>query len=108
MTDKFLFIILVVTFLNATLSGCVLLVVPGAALIGHTIQKNNAEYDNIIVNFGYKYKEYYSNLMKTNKENEALGKPKEEIIEFSDWIETQAKSVKEKKAVTRYKRIKNN
>ena len=91
--------------LTSTLSGCFLLVIPGAALIGHTIQKSNQEYDDIIVNMGYKYKIYYDDMIKTNKENVSLGKPQEKILQFTDWMDTQVKNERERKAVARYKRI---
>ena len=91
------------------LSGCVaLLAIPGAGIFAHVVQKSNEDYDNIIVNFGYKYKQYYEDMEQFNKEREAQGKAKEQILSFEQWIETQAKTEKERKAVERYKRIHSN
>lgn len=88
------------------LSGCAaLLIIPGGALLGHTIQKSNEEYDNIIVNMGYKYKQYYEEMESKNKEREVKGEQKEQILTFEQWIETEAKTDKERKAVERYKKI---
>jgi len=81
------------------------LLFPAGGLIAHTVQKSNDDYDNIIVNMGYKYKQYYKDMEATNKEKESQGKPKEVILAFEQWIETQAKTEKEIKAVARYKRI---
>lgn len=91
------------------LSGCAaLLIFPGGGILAHTIQKSNEDYDNIIVNFGYKYKQYYREMEQVNKEREAQGKAKEQVLSFEQWIETQAKTDKERKAVERYKRIHSN
>ncbi len=87
------------------LSGCVLLAIPAGGILAHAIQKSNEDYDNIIVNFGYKYKHYYQEMDTINKERETQGKPKEQILSFEQWMETQAKTDKERKAVERYKRI---
>ncbi len=81
------------------------MIIPGGGLLAHTIQKSNEDYDNIIVNFGYKYKQYYQELDTINKEREIQGKPKEQILTFEQWIETQVKTNKERKAVERYKKI---
>lgn len=86
-------------------SGCALLLIPGAGLLGHTIQKSNEEYDNIIVNFGIKYKAYYSQMTEANKQREASGQQPDKILEFKDWLETQGNNEVEKKAIARYKRI---
>jgi len=40
-----------------------------------------------------------------NKEKEIQGQPKERVLTFEEWMETQAKTKKERKAVERYKRI---
>lgn len=77
-------------------------------LVAHTIQKSNEEYDNIIVNMGYKYKQYYKESEEVNKEKEVKREPKEQILTFQEWIQTQAKTEKERKAVERYIRIHSN
>ena len=97
----YFFILLFLPFL----SGCVLLALPVVGIAAHTIQKSNEDYDNIIVNMGYKYKQYYKEMEEINKERESRGEPKEQILTFEQWIETQTKTNKEKKAVERYKRI---
>lgn len=87
------------------ISGCFLLVIPGAALVGHTIQKGNEEYDGIIVNYGIKYKEYYQTMVIKNEIREGKGEEPEKILEFKEWIQTQPASEKEQKAVERYLRM---
>jgi len=99
-------ILLLVILFFPYLSGCAaLLIIPGGALLGHTIQKSNEEYDNIIVNMGYKYKQYYEEMEDKNKEREIKGEQKEQVLTFEQWIETQAKTDKERKAIERYKKI---
>jgi len=95
------FIILLIPYL----SGCVLLALPAGGLLAYGIQKNNEDYDNIIVNFGYTYKHYYQEIDAKNKQLELQGKPKEQVLTFKQWLETQAKTDKERKAVERYKKI---
>ena len=91
------------------ISGCVVLVpLVAAPIIAHSVQKSNNDYDNIIVNFGYKYEAYYNELTELNKKNKDEEKPYSKILPFKDWIEKEAESDKEKKAVTRYKKIHSN
>jgi len=93
-------------FLLPYLSGCVaLLAIPAGGILAHTVQKSNEDYDNIIVNMGYKYKQYYQEMESINKERDAEGKSREQVLAFEQWIETQAKTDKERKAVARYKKI---
>ena len=87
------------------LSGCVLLALPAAGILAHGIQKGNEDYDNIIVNFGYGYKQYYQEMEGMNKEKEMQRKAKEKVLTFEQWMETQIKTDKERKAVERYKKI---
>lgn len=77
----------------------------GCALLGHTIQRSNEEYDNIIVNMGYRYKLYYQEVNALNKQKQEKKEPPEKVMSFEDWIQTQIKSEKQKKAVERYIRI---
>lgn len=95
--------VLVITFLVIPfISGCC---VGLEGIFAHTIQKNNDEYDNIIVNMGYRYRQYYQVMEERNKELIVQNKPQEKVLLFEEWLETQAKSKKEIKAVKRYKRI---
>lgn len=73
-------------------------------MVGHTIQKNNDEFDEIIVNFGLKYKQYYYEIVESNKQKEAKGQQPEKILKFEEWLETQIKTEKESKAIERYKK----
>ncbi len=103
MRGRFLpFILLIMV---CSVSGCVLLAIPGGALLGHTIQKSNQEYDDIIVNMGYKYKVYNQESIRQNQENAKMGRPIKEIQTFCIWLETQPQNEKERKAVERYKRL---
>ena len=100
-------IIVVIPFLSIFLSGCIV-IGPAGGIFAHTVQKSNQDYDDIIVNMGYQYKIYYNETNIINQQRIAEGKPTEKIITFDEWIETQAKTKKERKAVDRYKRIHSN
>jgi hypothetical protein len=101
---KIIFLLYIILFIPL-LSGCALLVFPASGIIAHTIQKSNEDYDNIIVNMGYRYKQYYQEMEERSKEREVQGKPMEQILTFEQWMDIQAKNDKESKAVERYKRI---
>ena len=91
------------------ISGCALLVFPCAGLVGHTIQKSNEEYDNIIVNYSFEYKRYYFEREELNKSKLSKGEQPEKILTFSEWLGVQEGkkdiSEKERKAIQRYHRI---
>ena len=87
------------------ISGCVLIPIAGGALVAHAVQKGNEDYDNIIVNMGYRYKAYYTEMKESNEEREKKGEPALDILSFESWIEKEVKTDKERKAVERYKRI---
>jgi len=100
---------LVVLLIMPVISGCIILC-PFGGIFAHTVQKCNDDYDNIIVNYGYKYREYYQGITAREKERSAsmpVNSTASEvrILTFDEWIETQAHTAKEKKAVVRYKRI---
>lgn len=87
-------------------SGCFILAFPVAALVGHEIQESNEEYDNIIVNFSYKYKIYYDKRNAENAIKIERGESPDKIESFEVWLSEQGTTVKEKKAIARYFRLK--
>lgn len=101
--------LIICMFLVFCMTGCALLVLPCAGLVGHTIQKSNEEYDNIIVNYSFEYKRYYFERQELNKSKLSKGEQSEKILTFSEWLGLQEGkkdiSEKERKAIQRYHRI---
>jgi len=101
MRNKFYFVFLIMT-LTVGVSGCLFLPL---GLAGHIIHEGNQQYDDIIVNFGYKYKLYHKEYAEKNVGLLAAGGQEMEIMPFCEWIQTQVNSDKERKAVKRYIRM---
>jgi len=94
------------TCLIVSLNGCVVLVAaPVVGLVGHKINKSNQEKDDIIVNLGIKYKNYYNDKVQENEKRSQSGLEEESVLDFYNWLETQGGNEKERKAIERYKRI---
>ena len=84
------------------MSGCAF---PLCAISGQVIREGNQEYDNIIVNMGYRYKLYYKECTDRNTQVIASRGAAVKIMPFCEWIKKQVNNVKERKAVERYNRI---